>query len=248
MTDRDREEVDANAKQMVRELNAGIRALDEAETLRRETEAAIIQKKYGSAFGALGSWASGGLVNSKTAEHVEAESKAQQTEIHRDSILWFLRQRLELCCRTQQDMMETRLTRELEKARGFAIPPSADFADFAAASRPKQTTRDDGGETAGAEANLTDEQMQMFEEGNQDMMKYYESTLDKVRYEAWPLKELQFAPNANNTTGQQRNRWSRYPNCSPFWSTIWQYSLHTLNSLYQTRSLRQKMWEVVIKN
>lgn len=216
MNDRDREDVDANAKQMVRELNAGIRALDEAETLRRETAAAIIKKKYGSAFGALGSWASGGLVNSKTAEHAEAEAKAYQTEIHRDGILWFLRQRLELCCRTQQDMMETRLTRELEKARGFAIPPSADFADFAAASRPKQTTREDGGETTGPEANLTDEQMQMFEEGNQDMMKYYESTLDKVRYETWRLLDLQFASNTNNKTGRQRSRWSKYPNCSPF--------------------------------
>ncbi|KAI1014788.1 hypothetical protein LB503_003627 [Fusarium chuoi] len=45
LTDRDREEVDANAKQMIRELNAGIRALDEAEQLRRETESAIIRKK-----------------------------------------------------------------------------------------------------------------------------------------------------------------------------------------------------------
>lgn len=29
--------------------------------------------------------------------------------------------------------------------------------------------------------NLTDEQQQMFEKGNQDMLKHYESTLDKVR-------------------------------------------------------------------
>ena len=189
MTDRDREDVDANAKQMIRELNASIRALDEAETLRRETEEAIMQKKFGSVFGALGSWASGGLVNSKTAEHEEAEARAQQTGIHRDGILWFLRQRLELCCRTQQDMMETRLTRELEKTRGFAIPPSGDFAEFVATPRPKQP-REPGGEISGhsEEAQLTDEQMQMFEEGNQDMMKYYESTLDKVRYEIYVLK------------------------------------------------------------
>lgn len=30
--------------------------------------------------------------------------------------------------------------------------------------------------------NLTQEQVQMFEKGNQDMMTHYQETLDKVRY------------------------------------------------------------------
>ncbi|KAJ6787035.1 hypothetical protein PWT90_08840 [Aphanocladium album] len=90
LTDREREEVDANAKQMIRELNASIRAVDEAEQLRRETAAAVVRKTYGSALGALGSWASGGAAmgSSKTAEQAAAEARAQQTEMHRDSVLW----------------------------------------------------------------------------------------------------------------------------------------------------------------
>ena len=40
LTDRDREEIDASAKKMLRELNAGIHALDEAEQLRRQAEEA----------------------------------------------------------------------------------------------------------------------------------------------------------------------------------------------------------------
>jgi hypothetical protein len=186
MTDREREEVDANAKQMIRELNASIRAADDAEQLRRETEAAIIRKKFGSAFGVLGSWASGGLATGKSGEQDAAEARAQQTEIHRDGVMWFLRQRLELCCRTQQDMMETRLMREMEKTRGFlGSPPTSDFAEFAQTVRSASTTGAGGEEEASssgaANQGLTDEQMQMFEEGNQDMMKHYESTLDKVR-------------------------------------------------------------------
>lgn len=187
LTDREREEVDANAKQMIRELNASIRAVDDAEQLRRETAAAVLRKTYGSALGALGSWASGGgtALTGKTAEHAAAEARAQQTEMHRDSVLWFLRQRLEQCCRTQQDMMETRLTRELEKSRGFLAAPASDFADFA------QATRSAGGGASGADAaaaygsgneGLTEDQVQMFEEGNQDMMKHFESTLAKVQY------------------------------------------------------------------
>ncbi|POR35922.1 Syntaxin-18 [Tolypocladium paradoxum] len=194
LTDREREDVDANAKQMIRELNASIRALDDAERLRRETESAIIRKKHASGLSALSSWASGGNASSKTAEHAAAEAQAQQTEIHRDGVLWFLRQRLELCCRTQQDMMETRLTREMEKTRALLPPPAADFADFplaSAKSRPPAEARGGALDDAAAPSQgLTEEQVQMFEEGNQDMMKHYESTLGKVRGAEKSLVEI----------------------------------------------------------
>jgi syntaxin 18 len=187
LTNQEREEVDANAKQMVRELNASIRGLDDAEQLRRETESAVIRKKYTGGLASLGSWASGGMASNKSADHAEAEAKAQQTTIHRDGVLWFLRQRLELCCRTQQDMMETRLKRELEKSRGLLAPAASDFAVFppTAAMKSQAGTGDDnawGQQNDVADQGLTEEQVQMFEKDNQDMMKHYETTLDKVRY------------------------------------------------------------------
>ncbi|KAF4990822.1 hypothetical protein FDECE_14228 [Fusarium decemcellulare] len=192
LSDRDREDVDANAKQMIRELNASIRALDDAEQLRRETESAIIRKKYVRGLGALGSWASGGAASNKTEEHATAEAKARDVGIHRDGILWFLRQRLELCCRTQQDMMETRLTRELEKSRSMLSKSGAaiagDFAEFPPSVRRQSQTTPAAGQIPTSDdgqapnQGLTDEQIQMFEEGNQDMMKHYESSLGKVRY------------------------------------------------------------------
>lgn len=192
LTDREREEVDVNAKQMIRELNASIRALDEAEVLRRETETAVIRKQQASGLSLLGSWASGGGPGGKTEEAMAQEARAQQTELHRDGILWFLRRRLELCCRTQQEMMETRLSREMGKTRGLglAAPPPTDFADFAptSAARPRphppSATRVSGeasGDGAGDGQLLTEQQVQMFEQDNQDMMKHYESTLDKVK-------------------------------------------------------------------
>lgn len=174
---------------MIRELNAGIRALDEAEQLRRETETAMIRKKYVGGLGALGSWASGGMVSSKTKEHEEADAKARDVGIHRDGILWFLRQRLESCCRTQQDMMEARLMREMEKSRSMLSRAgiAGDFAEFPPSARRLSQTApagqipmsDDGQFPS---QGLTEEQIQMFEEGNQDMMKHFESSLDKVRY------------------------------------------------------------------
>jgi syntaxin 18 len=40
--------------------------------------------------------------------------------------------------------------------------------------------REEEGRRTGMD-DITEEQMQMFEKGNQDMLKHFESTLDKVR-------------------------------------------------------------------
>jgi len=186
LTDRDREEIDANAKQIIRELNASIRILDDAESKRRHDEEAAIRKKYGSALGALGSWAAGGK---KTDEHEAAESRARDIGIHRDGILWFLRKRLELCCATQQSMMEARLTREMERNRSVLANASIPLPGYTApqekaavkASSSSSDFTSPQYESFAPDSSLTEEQVQMFEKGNQDMMTHYQMTLDKVR-------------------------------------------------------------------
>ncbi|OPB38335.1 t-SNARE Ufe1, ER membrane fusion and vesicular traffic [Trichoderma guizhouense] len=212
LSDREREEVDANAKQMIRELNASIRSLDEAEQLRRETESAIIRKKYTKGLGALGSWASGGIASSKSAEHAAAEGQALQLGGYRDGVLWFLRQRLELVCRTQQEMMETRLRRELEKSRSML--PVGDLAEFVPTThRSHQQPSGDAFHSGTDEYSvpategLTQEQVQMFEEGNQSMMEHYESTLDKVRTAERSLLEISELQTllVNNLSAQSEN-------------------------------------------
>ncbi|TDZ54896.1 Syntaxin UFE1 [Colletotrichum trifolii] len=210
LTDRDREEVDANAKQMLRELNASIRALDEAEQLRRETETAVIRKKYSRGLGMLGAWAAGdggGGDEGKTAEHRAAEGAARDVGAHRDGVLWSLKQGLQLCGRTQGEMMEARLTREMEKNRsvlakaggGTAMPELGNFYEAmqkekakAGAKTTATATRFPPGEGSGHDfrQDLTEEQIQMFEKGNQDMLQHYNSTLDKVRTAEKSLLEI----------------------------------------------------------
>ncbi|KAI3553899.1 SNARE-complex protein Syntaxin-18 [Colletotrichum abscissum] len=213
LTDRDREEVDANAKQMLRELNASITALNEAELLRRETETAVIRKKYASRLGALGAWAAAsdndsGSSKGKTAEHAAAEARARTIEQHRDEVIQSLRLGLQRCGRTQQDMMEVRLTREMEKNRsvlakaggGGAMPELGGFYESMAktAATSKGATGkaglppgDEGASSSyDPREGLTDEQIQMFEKGNQDMLQHYNSTLDKVRTAEKSLLEI----------------------------------------------------------
>ncbi|PKS05884.1 hypothetical protein jhhlp_007715 [Lomentospora prolificans] len=194
LTDRDREEVDANAKQIIRELNASIRILDDAENKRRHDEEIAIRKRYGSGLGALGSWAAGGR---KTEEHEAAEGKARDVGIHRDGVLWFLRKRLELCCATQQSMMEARLTREMERNRSVLANANIPLPGYNPAQERRSSVKSSGSslpppqqESFEADPSLTEEQIQMFEKGNQDMMTHYQMTLDKVRTAEQSLVEI----------------------------------------------------------
>lgn len=218
MSDRDREAVDKDAKEMMRELNWSIEALDGAEKVRHETEAKTIQKKYGSGLGALGSWAAGGIIRGKTPEQLAAEARAQEITAHRDGVLWFLRQRLQLCGLTQKSMMEARLAREVELNRslGSQAPSLADYADFGptAATTTTTTTADnlDASRDEGyKQEELSAEQLQMFEEGNQDMMKYFESMSESVQYVGEHQQTTMFAvtPFTDNFLGRRRNRWLR---------------------------------------
>ena len=187
LSDREREAVDKDAKEMMRELNWSIEALDSAEKIRHDTEAKAILKKHGSGLGALGSWAAGGIMSGKTPEHLAAEARAQEIKTHRDGVLWYLRQRLQLCGQTQKSMMEARLAREVEKNRSLGTQASnlSDFAAFTPTkTTPEKPSTSYGGDDGYRQEELSSEQLQMFEEGNQDMMKYYESMNESVQYVA----------------------------------------------------------------
>ncbi|KAM7189522.1 hypothetical protein V8F33_010000 [Rhypophila sp. PSN 637] len=195
LTDRDRETIDARAKMTLRDLNARIRALEEAEELRQETEKALMQKKYSRGLGALGSWAAGGgaLVFKKSDEQAAAEAAARQLNAHREGVMWFLRERLREAIGTQQQMMETRLRREVEKDRSVlakARGPLAQASEWNSRGPNAGAVEEDDTKRTTAAQDLTADQLQMFEKGNQDMLKHFESTLDKVRAAEQSLVEI----------------------------------------------------------
>ncbi|KAH8681705.1 hypothetical protein BX600DRAFT_29468 [Xylariales sp. PMI_506] len=212
LTDREREEIDASAKTMLRDLNAKIRQLSDAEQVRQDSEAVLIRKKYARGLGALGSWAAGdggggGLGGrSKSAEHRAAEERANSISTHRESVLWTLRQRLQSCVLTQQGMMEVRLNREMEKSRSVlakagglegmrGAEAAASFARRRAASQAAsgESAPPPPGDAPPAydpREGLSPEQIQMFEQENHDMLQHYESVLDQVRAAEKSLIEI----------------------------------------------------------
>ncbi|KAI0837820.1 hypothetical protein F5Y06DRAFT_270304 [Hypoxylon sp. FL0890] len=203
LSDREREEIDANAKKMLRELNASIRRLADVEQARSEIESKVIQKKFARGLGALGAWAAGGAAISKSPEHIAAEEHAKTISAHRDSVLWLLRHRLQECVKTQQDMMEIRLMREMEKNRSVLAKARRPDASLATVGnmpesggpvepkrRASQPLPPDETSSYAPSGDLTVEQIQMFEKDNQDMLKHYESTLDQVRTAEKSLLEI----------------------------------------------------------
>ncbi|KAI0021604.1 snare-complex protein syntaxin-18 N-terminus-domain-containing protein [Xylariomycetidae sp. FL0641] len=205
LSDREREEIDANAKKMLRELNASIRRLADVEQARTEIEHKLIQKKFVRGLGALGAWAAGGAVTSKSPEHQVAEDCVNTLSSHRDGVLWLLRHRLQECVQTQQEMMEIRISREMEKSRSVlakshthdnsalrSLTGDHNMGTSMESAKPPapQSLPADEPPSSNLTGDLTAEQVQMFEQDNQDMLKHYESTLDQVRTAEKSLIEI----------------------------------------------------------
>ena len=191
LTERQKEEIDAETKSLLRELNAGILNLANAEQLRQNAETTIIRSKYRRLhLGAIGAWAAGGGGHTKSIEQEQDEAEANAINMHRESVLWYLRQRILDCGSIQASMMEKRLQRIVEKNRSVLAKsrsgpiPEYSFNESFGSSATSSAILAPHMETPTfkPEDELTPEQIQMFEKENQDMLKHYESTLDQVKY------------------------------------------------------------------
>jgi syntaxin 18 len=191
LTDFDKEQVDAHTKGLLRDLNASIMRLSDAEQVRQSTEAFITRKKYARlGLGALGSWAAGGAAQSKTIEHEQEEARQNAINQHRESVLWYLRQKLQECGSQQASMMEKRILREVEKSKSVLAksrPKSVSTlggfnynSEFGSDSNP--TAAHMQSQSTQPEQELTPEQLQMFEKQNTDLLKLYENKMDQMKY------------------------------------------------------------------
>ncbi|KAH8709990.1 snare-complex protein syntaxin-18 N-terminus-domain-containing protein [Phaeosphaeriaceae sp. PMI808] len=181
LTDAERTEIDASAKQSLRELNHAINTLRDAEQIRQATETQVVlRKRARQGLGALGRWAAGGAITAKSPEEEVEEAKTKAISAHRESIIWSLQSQLEECGRFQSSMMEIRLMREVEKSKSVLYKTRA------------SGMTSDGQDEANAviEQQLDPEQLQLFAQENQDMLKQYEDQLDKVRATEKSLLEI----------------------------------------------------------
>lgn len=182
---------------MLRDLNASVRQLSEAENIRRTSQSKVLQNKYSK--GVLGRWAAGASGGEKSPEQVIEESRRSVFDMHRDSVMWYLGRKLEEVGEVQRGMMERRLEREIEKGRSvlYKVRGSAAAMENGPAGGMNGHAAEGssgggykGGKGAAVEdenrreieQQLSPEQLQLFAQENQDMLKHYEDTLDQVRY------------------------------------------------------------------
>ncbi|KAJ5896250.1 uncharacterized protein N7473_005649 [Penicillium subrubescens] len=216
LTDPERDEIDTSTALLLRDLASSITNLSSAESLRQETSASILRKKYGhSAAGALlWRWAGGGSAldessaqQGKSAEQIEAEEKAKMIAGVREGVLWFLRRGLDGVVGVQREMVEKRIERVREKEKSV-LYKSASTAAGAGVTKGGDGSVDrtmdistssvqapdamilSEAETARIEAQLSPEQLQLFAEENDTMLRHYEDTLGKVQNAEKSLLEI----------------------------------------------------------
>ncbi|KAJ4291618.1 hypothetical protein N0V90_009513 [Kalmusia sp. IMI 367209] len=202
LTDAQRSDIDASAKELLRELNHAITGLQETEQIRQQAESTLAYKKRARrGLGALGRWAAGGAITAKSPEEELEEAKSNTIKAHRESMIWYLQRALEECGRFQSSMMEIRITREIEKSKSVLYKarvtmPAMD--DYTGSNGDHSTEQDYHGLSSkvpeegplSVEQQLDPEQLQLFAQENQDMLKYYEDHLDQVRTAEKSLLEI----------------------------------------------------------
>jgi len=198
LTDGEREAIDAQSKQLLRQLNGAINGLKQAEDVRNQTaDSVALSKRARGGLGALGRWAAGGAVTAKSPDEEREEAERKTIAAVRESIILYLQRKLEQAGGVQSGMMEVRLGREVEKSKSvlyksrvaggipYAQDDEASTMNMPSArgtkkSRPQSSDLTNGGPTEDSSA-LSEEQIQLFETENADLLRHYEEQLDQVR-------------------------------------------------------------------
>ncbi|KAJ5112367.1 hypothetical protein N7532_000412 [Penicillium argentinense] len=208
LTDAQRDTIDASTALVLRDLASSIANLSDAESLRQKTSTQLLHKKYGhSGTGALlRRWAGGGEDEGKSEEQVDAEERERTLATVREGVLWFLRRGLEVVASVQKGMVEKRIERVREKEKSVlykATKGGSSVSSSAVASRETELGKGpvadlkvapdtavlSESETREIE-QLSAEQLQLFEEENDSMLKHYEDTLGKVQNAEKSLLEI----------------------------------------------------------
>ena len=199
LTSGEREAVDAQSKQLLRELNGALTNLQQAEDVRKQTaDSVALSKRAKGGLGALGRWAAGGAVTAKSPAEEQEEAKRNTIAGARAAVVFYLSRKLDEASTVQTEMMNVRLGREVEKSKSilyksrisggipYAQDEDMDGVPGASSASPKNRKRrsanvSDGTSSDNQPEQLSAEQLQLFAEENADLLKHYEDQLDQVR-------------------------------------------------------------------
>ncbi|KAI8641071.1 hypothetical protein BD408DRAFT_418796 [Parasitella parasitica] len=187
LTDRERDEIDFQAKLIIRRCIDRITELEEAEKIRKAAEASKPASRFAHFLGAIGAAANGG--GSSTVSGMTEDVLF----VHRSSMTWFLNQQLMQVSQIQKDQQEIRLAREIEKSENqlsksmYVQPPVYNSQAQQQQQQHEQTQQLDENPF---EQALSQEQIQMLEKENSTMLEDLNNTLNQVKNAEKALLEI----------------------------------------------------------
>lgn len=175
LTDRERDEIDFQAKLIIRRCIERIKELETSEKLRHQQEAARPTHR-------LAQFLSSVLLPSTTEDVLF---------VHRSSITWLLNQQLMKVSQIQKDQQEIRLLREIEKSenqlsKSMFIDNNSSITPTVESYQPQQVQVEENP----FEQQLSQEQVQMLEKENSVMLKDLNNTLNQVKSAEKALLEI----------------------------------------------------------
>jgi hypothetical protein len=204
MTDDERKAIEVETKDVINSLKRKITELDRTVKVSSELAAQIAEKTRAKrGLGALGRWAAGGAAVEKAPSEVEQEAKDETVRVYREGVIFFLQMRLERVSELQRDMVAVRLQRTVERNKSSLYRSGGDSEIFGVGMMPMNKSRLAGNAANGSTGSdiialddekerndqgpgiaslLSPEQIQLFETEQEDMVRYYNSELLKIRY------------------------------------------------------------------
>jgi syntaxin 18 len=203
LTDADRAAIEESTKQLLSTLSRAVSDLSRAAGAASELRAALAGRaRDARGLGALGRWAAGaaGAVARTPAEEARERADEDLAE-HRRGVVFGLGGELERAAGVQRDMLAVRYERAVERGRsalrareragrGAAADAGRGGGGAAARMEAARAVAAEGeerdGEDGGVESLLSPGQIRMFEREQEDMVKFYNSELLKIRYRPSP--------------------------------------------------------------
>ncbi|GKZ16538.1 hypothetical protein AbraIFM66951_000229 [Aspergillus brasiliensis] len=215
LDDTARDTITTTTSNLLSNLSTSITTLSAAENLRQETVARGIKTRFPGK-GILARWAGGETLTSpagdnnegKEAEQVIEEEKERILKNVRESVLFYLRIKLGDVVNQQRDMVEKRIERVRERERSVLYKTSSSsssknggWGNVDASWRGDTASAAGGGVSGGVvtmdanevkeiEKQLTPQQLQLFEEENDSLVKYFEDVVGKVQNAEKSLLEI----------------------------------------------------------
>ncbi|PWY70012.1 hypothetical protein BO83DRAFT_363677 [Aspergillus eucalypticola CBS 122712] len=214
LDDSARDTITTTTSTLLSNLSTSITTLSAAENLRQETVSRSIAQRFGKGF--LAKWAGGATLTSSNGDGHEGKDKEQVVEEEkekvlkgvRESVLFYLNLKLGKVVNEQRDMVEKRIERVRERERSVLYKSGTNNTS-AAGGGGVGWGRVDGewrGDTTGIgigdvvkmdetevkeiEKQLTPQQLQLFEEENDSLVRYFEDVVGKVQNAEKSLLEI----------------------------------------------------------